>query len=174
MSAKFVSFVEVEPEYPQKFTWKAAYSAGASSTDTARLVLKDNTSDLLQSLVTETSTNQILTFIDSTSSGSSDVPSATPDVCRQFPTWARNLVIKENDIRCCRYTRSFCPSTRSYFVGRVYFLIRVKGHGMILALTVWTASRRQLLNTKAPSAIIMSVMHLKTFGESLVDLELNE
>ncbi len=52
----------------------------ASSTDSATLLLKDVTSDLLRALLTESSANQILTFNDSVPSGASDVPSATPSI----------------------------------------------------------------------------------------------
>ncbi len=52
----------------------------ASTTDSATLLLKDITSDLLRALLTESSANQILTFNDSPPSGASDVPSATPSV----------------------------------------------------------------------------------------------
>ncbi len=54
--------------------------SAASTTDSATLLLKDVTSDLLRALVTESSANHILTFIDSPPSGSSYAPSATPSV----------------------------------------------------------------------------------------------
>ncbi len=52
----------------------------ASTTDSATLLLKDVTFDLLRTLLTESSANQILTFNDSPPSRSSYVPSATPSV----------------------------------------------------------------------------------------------
>ncbi len=91
----------------------------ASTTDSATLLLKDITSDFLRALVTETSANQILTFNDSSPSGSSYMPSATPGVrpplsVRDFQGTKVKFSEKKMTARVIgAYTRSCCRSTKN-------------------------------------------------------------
>ncbi len=70
MSTKLpmISLVEAELEYPYIKKSRPA------------LQIVDGTSDLLRSLLTESSANQILTFNDSPPPGASVMPSAIPSV----------------------------------------------------------------------------------------------